>query len=392
MNKKHKNRDRFIIGITGKIGSGKSLVRRMLERLGCLSVDADLLAHQVYRRGTPAYNGVVEAFGRGILDPSEEVNRRKLAEIVFSDTAALRKLEALTHPAVSSALKRLVELSPLPIIAVEAIKLFESGFSQYCDSIWLVDASLDQVNERLQKTRGTATSEISARVKSQVCLREKKEQATVLINNSSQIQDLWQQVQSAWESLLEKSSDFQRLAVKASEITNPFIEKYQMPTMELATTMADAYAVSSAFPALVLEAGNLYDLYHPRDHSERINLCFHLLCDRHVWIMPGSELPASLFLANFTHFTGNIFTGLGKISGQPENAYREIFQQIEGFCRLHLISSLRINTFEKTKGMEKLGFCLVDGEKMRPSESKAEYNVYEKEIMPLIDLFKEQED
>ena len=83
MNKKHKNRDRFIIGITGKIGSGKSLVRRMLERLGCLSVDADQLAHQVYRRGAPAYSGVVEAFGHGILDPSEEVDRRKLAEAAF---------------------------------------------------------------------------------------------------------------------------------------------------------------------------------------------------------------------------------------------------------------------------------------------------------------------
>ena len=162
--------------------------------------------------------------------------------------------------------------------------------------------------------------------------------------------------------------------------------------MELATTMADAYADSSALPALLLAAGNLYDLYHPQDPSELRNLCFHLLCDRHVWIMPGSELPDSLFLANFTHFTGNLFAGLGKITGQPENAHREIFQQIEGFCRLHLISSLRINTFEKTKELANLGFCLTDEEEMRPSDSKAEYNVYEKEIMPLIDLFKEQED
>jgi len=391
MTNNHLNRDRFIIGITGQIGCGKSLVRKMLEHFGCLSVDADRLAHQIYRRGAPAYSGVVEAFGRHILDPSEEVDRRKLAEIVFSDSAALRKLEALTHPAVTSALQRLTRLSPLPVIAVEAIKLFESGFSQFCDSVWLVDAPRDLVNDRLQNTRGLSPPEISARMESQASLSEKRKQATVVINNNSNIQDLWLQVRSEWESLPEKSSGFQHNAAMASEEIRPFIINYHLPNVELAVKMAASYADPSTLPALSLAAGDLFDLYYPRNRSKLTNLCFHLLCDRHVWALPGSELPASLLLANVSDFAGTLTAGLGQISGQSEAALGGILNQIEGFCRLHLVSRLRINTLEKIIGIEDKSFHFIDKDEIRRPESKAEYNVYEKQIMQFIGLFKEQE-
>lgn len=387
----HLNRGSYIIGITGQIGSGKSLVRRMLERLGCLSVDADQLAHQAYRSGAPAYSGVLKAFGRRILDPFDEVDRRKLAEIVFSDSAELHKLEALTHPVVTSALQRLARLSPLPVIAVEAIKLFESGFSQSCDRIWLVNAPRGLVYDRLQRARGITTPEISARMESQASLSGKEKQANVVINNSGNIQDLWQQVRSEWDSLVHKSPDFQHKADLVNEITEPFKKNYHIPSMELANKMADFYANPSTLPALSLAAEDLLDLYNPRDFDELKNLCFHLLCARHVWALPDHDLPANLLLAKFSHFVGTLTAGLGQISSQSEAMLGEILHRIEGFCRLHLVSRLRINALEKIPGIEEFGFQIIEKDETRPPDSKAEYNVYEKQIMQFVDLFKEQE-
>jgi len=222
MSVNHPNSLFFVIGITGPIGSGKSLVRKMLEHLGCLTVDADLLAHRVYRRGTSIYHQLIDTFGSQILDQHAEVDRRKLAQIVFSNPEALYQLEALTHPAVISALQRILRASPLPIIAVEAIKLIESGFSQSCDSVWLVDAPQEAVNDRLQKSRGVSPAEISARRESQAAFRKKRKLASLIIHNDGDIHNLWRQVLSAWETLQGKAEVSRFCAEQAAERTRPF--------------------------------------------------------------------------------------------------------------------------------------------------------------------------
>ena len=96
----------YIIGLTGNIATGKSTVGRMLADLGARYIDADEIAHQVIRRGGAAFAGVVQAFGRGILDAGGEIDRRRLGAIVFADAARLRHLEAIVHPAVLAADRR----------------------------------------------------------------------------------------------------------------------------------------------------------------------------------------------------------------------------------------------------------------------------------------------
>ena len=92
--------DKYLIGLTGNIAVGKSVVRRMLGDLGAATIDADQVAHQVILRGTSTYEMIIAEFGEGILDDDGEIDRRALGKIVFADPARLRTLESITHPAV----------------------------------------------------------------------------------------------------------------------------------------------------------------------------------------------------------------------------------------------------------------------------------------------------
>src|SRR5512135_1864672 len=91
---------KYLIGLTGNIATGKSTVARMLEDLGATVIDADELVHELQRQGTPVYDDIVAAFGRGILDEAGEIDRKALGAIVFGDPAQLRRLESIVHPAV----------------------------------------------------------------------------------------------------------------------------------------------------------------------------------------------------------------------------------------------------------------------------------------------------
>ena len=93
---------KFIIGLTGNIATGKSVVRKMLEHLGAYGIDADALSHRAISKGAPGYQPVVDEFGKYILDSEGSIDRGKLAKLVFSDTEALAKLEAIIHPFVRS--------------------------------------------------------------------------------------------------------------------------------------------------------------------------------------------------------------------------------------------------------------------------------------------------
>src|SRR3712207_2280356 len=91
---------KYVIGLTGNIATGKSVVRKMLEHLGAFGIDADALSHQAIARGGPAHAAVVEMFGKWLLDAEGQINRAKLARIVFSDPEALARLESIIHPIV----------------------------------------------------------------------------------------------------------------------------------------------------------------------------------------------------------------------------------------------------------------------------------------------------
>jgi dephospho-CoA kinase len=203
----------YVIGLTGNIATGKSLVGQMLVELGAEHVDADLLAHETMAPGTPAYGEILAAFGREILGPGGEIDRRRLGQIVFADLDALARLEQIVHPrviarveqwiAASEAQVSVSEASAAPVAVVEAIKLIESGMvRRLCDALWVVTAPRWVQLERLMTSRGLSRAEALLRIDAQPSQALKVAQADVVIDNGGTIEATRCQVERAWARLV----------------------------------------------------------------------------------------------------------------------------------------------------------------------------------------------
>lgn len=190
-----------IIGLTGNIATGKSVVRRMLEHLGAYTIDADALAHRVIAKGAPGYQPVIDKFGSWLLDPNGQIDRSKLGRLVFSDADALIQLENIIHPYVLQAVDLLVRRASQPVAVVEAIKLLESGLRKQCDSIWVTDAPQEVQIERLVRKRGLSREVAMQRAQAQLPQKDKLASATVIIRNTGSYDDLWKQVNEGWKRL-----------------------------------------------------------------------------------------------------------------------------------------------------------------------------------------------
>jgi dephospho-CoA kinase len=197
----HRWPGKYVIGLTGNIATGKSVVRKMLEHLGAFGVDADALSHQALARGGPAYASVVKAFGDWLLTPEGEINRASLARIVFSDPAALAKLEAIIHPIVGQAIDILVKRSKSTVAAVEAIKLIESGLARDCDALWVVNVPEAVQEARLIQKRKMGQAEAKQRIATQPAQTDKVKAAAVVVENSGSFEDTWTQVQAAFNKI-----------------------------------------------------------------------------------------------------------------------------------------------------------------------------------------------
>jgi dephospho-CoA kinase len=195
------------IGLTGNIACGKSTVARMLAEMGAYVIDADAIAHEVIRKGTPAYEAILRRFEPGILRADGEIDRRRLGEIVFRDPAALRDLEAIVHPAVLAEIQQRVLACPdAPAIVIEAIKLIESGFARACDSLWVVTCPEPEQVRRLMEDRGLTEEEARMRIRAQPPQEEKVRQADVVIDNSGDLEATRRQVEAAWRRWVQERS------------------------------------------------------------------------------------------------------------------------------------------------------------------------------------------
>lgn len=145
---------KFVIGLTGNIATGKSVVRRMLEHLGAYTIDADALSHRTYAKGAPGYQQVIDKFGRWLVNKDGEIDRKKLGNLVFSDAEAMKQLEAIVHPLVRQATEILTKRASQPVIVIEAIKLLEGELRMVCNSIWVTNAPEEVQVERLIRKRG----------------------------------------------------------------------------------------------------------------------------------------------------------------------------------------------------------------------------------------------
>jgi len=197
-------RRHFLIGLTGNIATGKSLVAQMLTDLGARVIDADRVAHAVMLPGAPAYRAVVEAFGVDILseaDADGTIDRAKLGAIVFRDAAALRCLEQIVHPATVAAVNRLIAAATEQVVVVEAIKLLEAGMHRRYEALWVVTAPREVQIARLMAIRGLSEAEAALRVDVQPPQAEKAALADLVIVNDGSVADLRFKVEAAWEEV-----------------------------------------------------------------------------------------------------------------------------------------------------------------------------------------------
>jgi len=192
---------KYVIGLTGNIATGKSVVRRMLEHLGAYTIDADALSHRVISKGAPGYQPVLDTFGKWLLGPDGQINRTKLGNVVFADKEALKQLEDIIHPYVRQSIDILVKRTRQNVIVIEAIKLLESELRSQCDTIWVTDAPPQIQVERLIRKRGMGQEEARQRVQVQPAQKEKLAAANLVITNNGSYDDLWKQVSEAWKQI-----------------------------------------------------------------------------------------------------------------------------------------------------------------------------------------------
>jgi len=177
----------MILGVTGGIASGKSFVADSFVACGAILVSADHLAREVVNPGGPTLAKLVDAFGVDILTPGGSLNREMMAQAVFADPVARRRLEAITHPAIAHLAEcRLTELnrSPHDLIVYEAPLLFEAGAEGRVDQILVVIADSDLQLARLLQRDNLSEAEARQRIAAQWPQADKVQKADFVIDNS----------------------------------------------------------------------------------------------------------------------------------------------------------------------------------------------------------------
>lgn len=193
------------VGLTGGIACGKSLVCREFARLGAATIDADDLARQAVLPGQPAHDAIRDAFGREVLLPDGAVDRRKLAEIVFSDPARRQRLNQIVHPEVRRLQKewldRLRRAGQTSLAIVDAALMIETGSYRECDAVVVVTCSEEQQIERLMSRDGLTDAQARTRVASQMPISEKERLADFVIDNSGARQATLRRVREVFQEL-----------------------------------------------------------------------------------------------------------------------------------------------------------------------------------------------
>lgn len=196
---------KYVIGLTGNIATGKSVVRRMLEHLGAYGIDADALGHRAIAKGAPGYQPVVDVFGKWLLGESQQIDRSKLARVVFSDDEALVLLENIVHPLVQQAVDILIRRSRYKVVAIEAIKLIEGSLNKKCDTLWVTYTPPEIQLKRLMEKRGMNEATARQWINAQPLQELKIGMANVVIRNDKSFEDTWNQVLTAWKGIFPVS-------------------------------------------------------------------------------------------------------------------------------------------------------------------------------------------
>lgn len=198
-----------VAGLTGGIASGKSTVGRMLGEAGARLVDADRIAREVVERGRPAWQGIVDHFGRDILDDDENIDRLRLGEIIFHEPAEQAALNAIVHPAVFAEMERqILEIgrdNPRAVVLLDVPLLFETGMDQGLADVIVVYVPEEVQLERLMARNGFSRDDALARIRSQMPIEEKRLRGTCIIDNGGSLEQTRRQVLDVYATLCRQT-------------------------------------------------------------------------------------------------------------------------------------------------------------------------------------------
>lgn len=190
------------VALTGGIGSGKSVVAEMLEECGAVVIDSDQLAREVIERGSAGYEAVLAEFGDSILTDGD-IDRAKLAELVFQDEALRKKLEGIIHPLVREAAENLISRLPSNSVVINQIPLLvETNGAKRFDYVITVSASEEIRRVRLLE-RGLKDYEITKRLQAQVDDASREAIADCVLRNDGSLDDLRREVEVLWRDTLK---------------------------------------------------------------------------------------------------------------------------------------------------------------------------------------------
>ena len=193
-----------IIGLTGGIGSGKSTVAQFLAELGAIIVDADIVGHEVLKYDNEVQLRVVHAFGREIIGADDEIDRRKLGEIVFGDPEARTKLNRIIHPRMYDMVKTRLEeyrQQAADVVILDAPVLIEAGWSSLVDEVWVTTAPEATILSRLKERAEMSEQESRARIRSQLSSEDRIKHADAVIDTDCSLADLKTRVTELWHKI-----------------------------------------------------------------------------------------------------------------------------------------------------------------------------------------------
>jgi dephospho-CoA kinase len=199
----------LVIGLTGGIGTGKSEVSRILGDLGATVINADQVGHEAYTPHSQIWREVVAAFGEGILQPSGEIDRKRLGAIVFSEPDARARLNSIMHPRMAEMISQQIgELREqgVELVVLEAALMVEAGWNSLVDEVWVTDAPEEHVLERLRQRNSLSEEEIRSRISSQLPFEERARHARAVVHNSGSLAELRDKVESLWSRVRGKVS------------------------------------------------------------------------------------------------------------------------------------------------------------------------------------------
>lgn len=193
-----------LIGVTGGVGAGKSEILSYIRKhYKCRIYLADEVAHLIKQKGESCYYRLVELLGEEVLDEDGEINKRKMAEMIFADDELLEQVNRIVHPEVRIYLEKRIEEAGedkgIELLFIEAALLIEAGYKEIIDELWYIYADIEVRKKRLQSSRGYSLEKIAQIMDSQLTEEMFRKNCDFVIDNSGELAESYKQIRKKLE-------------------------------------------------------------------------------------------------------------------------------------------------------------------------------------------------